>query len=146
VKNLSHDDSTILVNREGRKYMARYGFVALGLVALLGCASGSAIVVGQTRPRLSSEKVKIYLEPPPSYETIAVVRASSDAGFTEQGSIDYAVNELKEQAAKVGANGVLLTGSGTTTSAVLGGGTASFYAIPIAAQVLEGKAIYVGDR
>ena len=114
------------------------------VVTLIGCASGSAIVVGERRPRVPTDDVKIYVEAPASYETIAVLRASSDAGFTEQGSIDYAIRELKKQAARLGANGVLLKGRGTKTSTVVGGAAAgTFYAIPVEAQTVEGTAIYV---
>lgn len=121
------------------------GSILVGLI-LAGCASGSAILVGTQRAPLSSEQVQIYAEPPASYEVIAIVKASSDAGWTEQGSVDYAIRELKNQAAKVGANGVLLTATGTRTSTVVGGvGTGYVYAVPVDAQTVEGRAIFVHD-
>ena len=46
------------------------------------------------------------------YEVVGLVRAESDAGLTAQSSMEYAIEELKKQAASLGANGVLLTGSG----------------------------------
>jgi uncharacterized protein YbjQ (UPF0145 family) len=88
--------------------------------------------------------VKLYLEPPASFEVIGLVNASSDAGLTEQGSVDYAVAELKKQAAKLGANGVLVVASGETTSTIIGGqGTRYTYAIPVTAKTVQGKAIFV---
>ena len=39
------------------------------------------------------------------------MKASSDAGLTQHDGLDYAVEELKKQAARVGANGVVITGS-----------------------------------
>lgn len=121
------------------------GSILIGLT-VAGCASGSAILVGTQRAPLSPEQVQIYAEPPESYEVIAIVKASSDSGWTEQGSVDYAIRELKNQAAKVGANGVLLTGTGTRTSTVVGGvGTGYVYAIPVDAQTVEGRAIFVHD-
>ena len=82
--------------------------IPLALLAIAACASGSAIVTGQRRAPVAREQVKLYLEAPTEYEVIGVVSASSDAGWTEQGSLDYAIAELKKQAGKLGANGVLL--------------------------------------
>ena len=111
---------------------------------LISCASGTAIVTGTTRTAINPEKVKLYLDPPTEYEVIALIKASSDAGWTAQGSQDYAVQELKNQAAKLGANGVLLGGTGTKTSAVVGGyGTGTTYVIPVESEVVSGHAIYV---
>ena len=115
--------------------------IALSLVA---CASGSVIVTGTKRTPLDPNQVKLYLEAPANYEIIGIVNASSDAGWTEQGSQDYAVQELKKQAAKLGANGVLLETTGEKTSTIVGGsGTGSFYAIPVTAKTVSGKAIFV---
>ena len=114
------------------------------IVALAACASGSAIVTGNTRAAIPSEQVKLYLEPPAEFEVIGLVSASSDSGWTEQGSVDYAVEELKNQAAKLGANGVLLVSSGDKTTTIVGGyGTGLLYAIPVTAKTVQGKAIFV---
>ncbi len=51
---------------------------------------------------------------PEGADVIARVEASSDGGFTEQGSLDYAVEELKKQAAKVGANALVITSTGSS--------------------------------
>jgi hypothetical protein len=118
--------------------------VALCAPILAACASGSAIVTGKTRPPLAANQVRIYLEPPTSYETIGLVAASSDAGWTEQASVNYAVEELKSQAAKLGANGVLLGSTGDRTTSfttTLPGGVA--YAVPVVAKTIQGKAIFV---
>ena len=78
---------------------------------LFGCATGSHIITGQVRPAIDPAGVRVYIDPPAEYETIGIVEASSDTGFTTQAKQDRAVNELKKQAAKIGANGVLLTGA-----------------------------------
>jgi hypothetical protein len=120
--------------------------IYLCALILSGCASGSAIVTGAKRAPLTHGQVKLYLEAPSSYEVIGLVSASSDAGWTEQGSQDYAVQELKKQAAKLGANGVLLESAGERTSTAVGGyGTGYFYAIPVTAKTVSGKAIYVNE-
>lgn len=83
-------------------------------VALAGCAS-SSIIVGKVRPAISIDQVKVYLHPPKKYEEVALVEASSRSSwaFTDQGKTDVVVQRLKEEAAKVGANGILLQGTGS---------------------------------
>jgi hypothetical protein len=117
--------------------------LALAVVAIAGCASGSAIITGNARAPVAPEQVKIYLEPPAEFEVIGLVNASSDAGWTEQGSLDYAIKELKKQAAKIGANGVLIVSSGETTSTIVSGNGKGVYAIPVTAKTVQGKAIFV---
>jgi hypothetical protein len=118
--------------------------LALALLALAACASGSAIVTGSTRAPIPSDQVRIYLEPPADFEVIGLISASSDAGWTEQGSVDYAIAELKSQAAKLGANGVLLISTGDKTTTVVGGyGTGFLYAVPVTAKTVQGRAIFV---
>ena len=127
-----------------------FGIAATALLLILnitGCASGSAIVTGDKRPPVEPDQVKLYLDAPENYEVIGIVNASSEAGWTEQGSQDYAVQELKNQAAKLGANGVLLMTSGEKTSTTIGGyGTGTFYAIPVTEKTVSGKAIYVNGQ
>lgn len=114
------------------------------VLAIAACATGSAIVTGSTKTPVAPEQVRIYLESPPTYEVIGLVNASSDAGWTEQGSVDYAIQELKIQAAKLGANGVLFVSSGDKTSTiVVGQGTSFVYIIPVTAKTVQGKAIFV---
>ena len=118
--------------------------LAPAVLAIAACASGSAIVTGSTRAPVAPEQVKIYLEPPAAFDVIGLVNASSDAGWTEQGSLDYAIEELKKQAAKLGANGVLLVSSGEKTTTIVGGqGTSYLYAIPVTAKTVQGRAIFV---
>jgi hypothetical protein len=125
---------------------SKYIIIALITFSLAACASGSAIVTGTKREPLDPSQVNLYSEPPEKYEVVALVSASSDAGWTEQGSVDYAVQELKNQAAKLGANGVLLEATGESTSTFVGGyGTGYIYAIPVTAKTVKGKAIFVSE-
>ena len=106
----------------------RFVLVAVVSALLAGCASGSALVTGQTRPAIEDHTtVSILTEMPEGAEEIAMVKASSDSGWTQQDSLDYAVDELKKQAAKVGANAVVLTSRDTSSQVVgvpvYGGGT-----------------------
>src|SRR5680860_720590 len=110
--------------------MRRFGAVTLVLFAfVVGCASGSILITGTPRPPITVEQVTLYTTPPPEYEVIGSINASSDAGLSQQGSLDYAVERLKSEAAKVGANGVLLKyqgqGSGDSAGVIVptyGGG------------------------
>lgn len=114
------------------------------ILAISGCASGSSILVGEARQPIEPNKVHLYVEQPANYKTIALVSASSDAGLTEQDSVNYAVEELKKQAAKLGANGVLLKATSNNNSVMLGGqGTSSQYLFQISEQTVSGHAIYI---
>lgn len=76
---------------------------------LQACASSSHVMVGQPRAPISPDQVRVYLEPPPHYEQIAALDASSGGFFgSDQSKMDTAMAKLKAEAAKVGANGVLL--------------------------------------
>lgn len=87
---------------------------AVSVVGLLsGCTvvDGSAILVGQRRPATQPEQVQIYSKAPAHYEEIAIVYAKAGHDFRrDQGLMDSAIQKLKEEAAKYGANGVLLEG------------------------------------
>jgi hypothetical protein len=118
-------------------------FIIVVILAFLaGCASGSALVTGQTRPAISDHTgVNILTEMPEGAEQIAILKASSDWGWTQQGSLDYAVDELKKQAAKVGANTVVLTVRGTSVGAPVssGGDVVSFSE----AEIVQGIAVWI---
>lgn len=114
------------------------------LLTLFGCATGSSIVTGKVRPAISPNEVKLYLDPPSKYETIGVVEASSDVEFSSQAAQDRAIQELKTQAAKIGANGVLISNTGNKSGDMVGfysGGV--FYADANETKSASGKAIYV---
>lgn len=91
---------------------------------LTGCAT-SSVVVGRVRPAISPTQVKIYLNPPRKFEEIAMLETSSRASFsmTEQGKMDAVMERLKEEAAKMGANGVLLRGTGDQPSGSISTGS-----------------------
>ena len=82
--------------------------VSLLAMSLAACVSGTALVTGTKRTPLDPGQVKLYREAPAKYEVIGIVSASSSPDWTAQGTQDFAVKELKNQAAKLGANGVLL--------------------------------------
>src|SRR6266849_284234 len=96
-------------------------------MSLAACAPSSHILVGTARPPISPSDVKIYLQPPPTFEQIAILNASANSMFGTggQGSVDKVIQRLKEQAAKLGANGIILGGMSDRQTGSLGGGSGS---------------------
>src|ERR1700722_3313003 len=98
---------------------------ALFMAALSGCASSQVAVVGRVRPPISPEQVQLYLQPPASkYDEIANLSASSRGSFsmTTAGKMDKVIQRLKNEAAKLGANGILLHGVGDQPGGSVGAG------------------------
>src|SRR5713226_9819580 len=98
--------------------------LAMGLAA---CAPSSHILVGTARPPISPSYVKGYLQPPPTFEQIAILNASANSMFGTggQGSVDKVIQRLKEQAAKLGANRIILEGMSDRQTGSVGGGSGS---------------------
>lgn len=106
----------------------------------VGLCQRNCLITGTQRSATNADEVVIYTEAPEKYEVIGIVTASSDFGWTEQGDLNYAVAELKKQAAKIGANGIILESVSSTNS----GGVISYGVyIPVTAKNVSGKAIYV---
>jgi hypothetical protein len=101
--------------------------LGLATALLLACSGPTRIVTGTVRPAIDPVQVKIYSVPPPVFEEIAILNASSHSAFTPGGQtqIDKVVNELKAQAAAVGANGIVLDGFSDTRSGSIGTGVGS---------------------
>ena len=103
---------------------------SLTLLGLGACgASDSFVMTGTARPPISPADVKIYSQPPPQFVEIALLNASSKSVFSPGGqqTVDKVIERLKEQAAKLGANGVILAGFSDrqTGSVGTGGGSSS---------------------
>lgn len=100
--------------------------ICLVLASVSGCQT-SHIMVGQARPPISPEQVQIYLHPPARYEEIALLDTSSknSFSFTAQGKTNAVMERLKGEAAKLGANGILLSGVGDQASGSVGTGFGS---------------------
>ena len=101
----------------GTSWQPRVAGAAL-LTVLLGSSActptrglRSHELIGDARPSISPEAVQLYLENPSKpYQQIAVIRASSKRSwsFSSEAKADAVVRRLKEEAASLGANGVLL--------------------------------------
>jgi len=134
------------------------------MLLLEGCASSSTHLLAPARPAVDPAAVRIYRTPPQHYQEIAVLDATSGAKFAHgspQGEAQV-LQRLKEEAAKVGANGVLVTLLGDRSRGVLGvgvggGGISSGHrrfvagegsvsgGVPIVQNSAQGIAIYVFD-
>jgi hypothetical protein len=110
---------------------ARAAAMALSL-GLAACVSSHQLI-GTTREPLSADRVQLYTEAPPRpYERIAVVSASSKRSWslTSEGKAEVVVRRLKEEAAKLGANGVLLEGISDEAGASIGADVGTGYEGP----------------
>jgi len=81
----------------------------------MGCYPVSHVIVGDTREPISPYEVKIYLDFPNEYETIALIEASSEFAFkdpsvniTWQSKSDKIIERLKIEASILGANGIVI--------------------------------------
>ncbi len=94
----------------------------LPAVFLFGCAGTSSRLLAPARPPLRPDQVEIYRTAPVHYERLANLDASSGPHFFHgnQRSDAEAIARLKEAAAKIGANGVLLTLVGDEPTGAVG--------------------------
>jgi hypothetical protein len=137
---------------------ARHLLPAVLLLGALGCSTSSHVLIGTARPPIAPQSVQLYYRPPPKYEEIATLQASSQGSMalTSQQNMDKAIARLKAEAAKLGANGVLLQGVQDTQggSIGVGGGSTSYgpgSAVGVGAggsfaltnKLAQGLAIYV---
>ena len=94
--------------------MKKLIILSLALI-IFGCYPVSHMIVGDTREPISPSEVKIYLDFPKKYETIALIEASSEFAFkdpsiniTWQSKSDKIIERLKVEASNLGANGVVI--------------------------------------
>ena len=92
--------------------------VLLIVMMLVGCVPVSHIIVGEARDPLSPSQVKIYSDFPEEYKKIALIDAGSNFAFkdpailfTWQSKMNKVIERLKIEAAKLGANGVVIVGT-----------------------------------
>jgi hypothetical protein len=83
-------------------------------VLAAGCATTSHVMLAPARPAIAPEQVHVYFTPPPGrYEQIAALETSSGPfTYGDQRKTDAVMAKLRAEAAKLGANGVLVQGMG----------------------------------
>ena len=85
------------------------------LLLIVGCYPVSHMIVGNIKEPISPYEVKVYLNFPEEYETIALIEASSEFAFkdpsiniTWQSKSDKIIERLKIEASNLGANGIVI--------------------------------------
>jgi len=100
--------------------------LGLGLLSA-ACASTAPVLVGKAHPPIAVDQVVIYSHPPVRFEDVASLTASSKSAFAPGGpnEVDRVVDRLKQQAASLGANGLILEGFSDAQSVSVGTGAGS---------------------
>lgn len=120
---------------------------AVPLLTLAGCASSTSVVTGSRRPAVPASEVRIYSDAPAHSETIGLVQAHSIIGLGNQGHLEATLKELRTEAGRLGANGIVLTRTDEKPIALVGdGGKSGFIGVPIETPHLEARAIYVAKN
>jgi hypothetical protein len=109
------------------------------------------VLVGVRRDSIDASEVRLYIDLPDHYEKVALLSSESRNAFaSDQGLTDAAIQRLKAEAAKLGANGILLNGVGNyeigATGVVVANPathTGTFVASSQVAKQATGLAIYV---
>ena len=116
----------------------RYAIALVTVLLLAGCASVTHIVTGSVRPAIDPALVRVFPQPPSGSEEIAQLQIEGGDG---QHGLDKSIQQLKEAAAQMGANGlVIMARSARTTGAVALSPT---LAVPVHVNVVDARAIYV---
>ena len=101
------------------------------LILVTGCVSSSHHVTGTIRPPVAQDEVKVYGAVPANSKTIGTVSITSFRSMPWQDAYVVALEELKIEAGKLGANGLVIIDYGKTNYSELNGAT------------IDGKAIFV---
>src|SRR5438477_12164140 len=77
---------------------------------LLASCGTNVTMLGPARPAIAPAAVRIYQVPPRHYEQIAIINSSAGTTwiFPNRDSLDEAFADLRNEAAALGGNGVLL--------------------------------------
>lgn len=133
---------------------------ATAAVLLAACATGGPLVTGTPRPPIDPAQVRFYYDMPAGAEQIAIIDASSGAfTYGNANKTNAVMQKLREQAARLGANGVVYRGAvsapgnGGVGIGVGGGrfGGSSYSSAGVGVNIsptqkyAEGAAIYVAN-
>ena len=103
-----------------------------GLLFLASC--GSHIVPAQSHAPTTPDQVKIYQNAPSKYEILDTVSLviTPDMTWDQSGNANTGFDQLKQKAAALGANGLLLDQhTPTATYQVQAGYSGTFYNVPM---------------
>tara|TARA_Y100000739_G_scaffold16121_1_gene13082 strand:- start:760 stop:1185 length:426 start_codon:yes stop_codon:yes gene_type:complete len=121
------------------------------VIFYFGCIPVSHIIVGETREPVDPSSVELYLDYPQEYEKIALIDAGSNFAFKDpaflfdwQSKMDKATERLKIEAAKLGANGVLIINTDNKIyQSINSDGEGSISSSSHAEKLVKAIAIYV---
>lgn len=100
--------------------------VVAAMALLGGCASSSKVVTGTVGTPIDPSEVRVFMQMPDGAEEVAHIEAKSGLSFGGSSENNAAVERLKKEAAELGANGVVLLGTGegpAPYSISIGGGS-----------------------
>ena len=101
------------------------------LILVTGCVTSSHHVTGTVQPAVPQGEVKVYDTMPAKSKTIGTVSITSFKNMPWQDPYVVALEELKIETGKLGANGLVILDYGSTNYTELNGAT------------IDGKAIFV---
>jgi hypothetical protein len=78
------------------------------LIFVTGCSTSSRQASGKFHPAISPDDVRIYNFMPARAQIVGTVKVNSFYGATWQQASDDALDKLKIEAAKLGANGIVV--------------------------------------
>ena len=113
-QQLSASTTSNTRRQEPGRLLALVSVVVAAALFMGGCATTSTVMLGNSRPAINPENVRLYLTAPEEYEEIALLTADSDGSwtFSQQAKMEEVIRRLKIEAASVGANGILIRGIG----------------------------------
>jgi hypothetical protein len=96
-------------------------------LVLAACASSTQVLTGTPRAAISSAEVRVFTQPPQRFEEIADFTAIRHSVSTAGGerAIAVMIESMRDQAARLGANGLLLENFSDSDSLELGTGVGS---------------------
>lgn len=103
--------------------------VAPGCLTLMlcACATSSQVLTGAARSPVAPATVRVYTQPPQHFDEIAELQASRNSITSAGGerAIARMIESMRAQAAKLGANGLLLEDFSDANGVSLGTGVGS---------------------
>lgn len=129
------------------------GLATVLAFCLAGCGGGPKVVPSAgPRPATSAESIALYEKPPHRYERLGEVSepVGGDVKWDTSGNADAGFDKLKEKAAHLGANGLLLhVDPSARDGSVLAGYHGKFYEVSYinsAPRTIIAEAVYVIEK
>jgi hypothetical protein len=102
--------------------------LAVALISTMAaCASSTQVLTGAPHTPIAPAEVRVYTQAPRSFEEIAVLGASKDSVSSAGGerAIAHMIESMRIQAARLGANGLLLEDFSDSDPVAVGTGIGS---------------------